>query len=198
MSDSFGKAECSGVGKDEVEIKTLLDGIDRLCHYNWDKHGRIIEFRDRSWFAKRSAQIPEAWIEPWRREFVKTGTLDIGNLAQIAALTLEQVNINIAGDEILCCSNQQEQSVLSTIGRNQDILRTYAAMSTDERAAVFSDGGLDLAGIEPNHRAEIAKPISRGPFNGDPSAQIVVVGERAAQGKQFCTTSRRQTAKAAR
>ena len=73
VSDYFGKAETYGAAsKDEVEIKALLDKITSPDMSNWDKHGQVIEFRDRYWFKKRSAQIPKRGSRPGGRRSRRT------------------------------------------------------------------------------------------------------------------------------
>lgn len=188
VSDSFGNAKCLGsVRKDEAETKTLLDDITKSSYYNWDKYGSVIEFRDRYWFKKRSAQIPESWIEVWRQTFKKAGTLDISDLAQIAALTQEQVNINIDGDEVLTSTAKSGQSLTTLIMLEQDVLRAYDALTESERNKLFSSSGLDIREVSPDRRADVEKPIARrnAEFLLNSDAQIIMRGKCVQQGKQL-------------
>ncbi|MCL5104537.1 MAG: hypothetical protein M1133_10575 [Armatimonadetes bacterium] len=184
VSDSFGKTECSGrVRKDEAEIKTLLDKIAKSSHYNWNKYKSVLEFRDRSWFKKRSDQIPESRIEAWRQAFVKNGTLNIAQLAQIADLTQEQIKVNIQGDEVL----DDRQSGEFSIARNRDILRAYAALTQDERDRLFSPSGLSIRDLPPDRLAAMERSITgrNAGFLLNPDAAIVLCGECVQQGTQF-------------
>ena len=196
VSDSFGRAELyGGVRKSEAEIKALLDEITRTQHYNWDKHGSVIEFRDRDWFRLRSAQIPESRIEPWRQAFKKNGTLDIAELAQIAELTEEQIRVNIEGDEVL--SSEAPSATVQTgwpapplrllLLLKQDVLRAYGTLTEDERKRLFSGSGLDISEVSPDRRVAVENAISRrnGAFLLKAGTRITIFGSKAQQGKRL-------------
>ena len=78
---------------------------------NWWIRDSTIELRDRYWFRKRSLQIPEAWMEKWRAAFVKTGTLEIDDLADMAQLAGEgaKYSANIDRDKVLKCWSMSER-----------------------------------------------------------------------------------------
>ena len=69
VSDSFGRA-FGGIGTlnvaGEKPIKDVLKTVSETMLYNWEKHGKVLEFRDKEWYRKRAAQIPQAWIDGWR------------------------------------------------------------------------------------------------------------------------------------
>jgi hypothetical protein len=110
--------------------------------YNWEKHGKALEFRDKEWYRKRAAQIPEAWIDGWRATLKKTGTLDIGDLAQMAALTTEQMMVNLTDDEDLSSSG-----VPMTVLGNRDLLKFYGSLTESQRAALLSKTGLNARSL---------------------------------------------------
>ncbi len=186
VSDSFGQAKLPrSIGEEEAEIRALLEEVAAACYYNWDSHGSIIEFRDRYWFKNRSAQIPESWLEAWRRAFKETGTLDLPQLAQIAELSLEQVNVNLGSDDILC--GKGRPSLITVLVQHWDLLRAYAALTNDERQALFSSSGLDLSAVPPDRRMLVEKPIARHnpAFLENYDAQIRLSVKKVAKGKQF-------------
>ena len=152
VSDSFGKMDDPGgfysFVKDENELGAVLDKLTKRLFYNWDKKALVLEFRDREWFRKRSAQIPEATLEGWRQTFKKTGTLDLPDLAEIARLDQEQYNMNVSQDEVLSVPELN-----SVITMNRDMLRIYASLNDSQRAAVLSDIGLDLRDLFPEQHA---------------------------------------------
>lgn len=163
----------------ETPLREILDKIAEVFVYNWDKHGNVIEFRDRNWFKKRAAQLPEEQLETWRQELVKTGTLDIDSLAQIAQLDQEQILANIAPDEIL-------RNCLGAYHSARDVLRLYATLSAGQRAALYSETGLDIAVLSPEQMAMLDKLIR--PKHGtelDAGAPIFVVCERKSSDKTF-------------
>lgn len=158
----------------ETPLREILDKIADAFTYNWDKHGSVIEFRDRNWFKKRAAQLPEERLEAWRQELIKTGTLEIDSLAQIAQLDQEQVMANIVPDEIL-------RNCMSAYYSARDILRLYATLSAGQRAALFSKAGLDLAALSPEQMAAVDKLIrSKHGTELDAGAPISIVCERKA------------------
>ncbi len=156
VSDSFGPGQGMARFKgEELELKEILDKIARGFQYNWEKHGSVIEFRDRKWYEKRAALIPEAWLETWREKLKKTGTLDLDDLAQIASLTPEQFRTNLAEDEVLSRAN-----LTGTYYGGRDALRLYAVLSESQQAAIFTPGGIDMRGLTPEQWALAEKLIS--------------------------------------
>ncbi|MCE5315369.1 MAG: hypothetical protein ABFD49_06425 [Armatimonadota bacterium] len=153
VSDSFeNDSGLAKFGDEEITIKDALEKIADSFRYNWDKRASVLELRDRNWFRKRSAQIPQAWIDAWKKTLKDTGTLDIGGLAQIATLTQEQFNINIEpDDDLMRCG------ITGVIYPNRDLLRTYAQLNEAQRAAVFAGSGLDLSILSPDQWSQFEK-----------------------------------------
>jgi len=163
----------------ETPLREILDKIADVFTYNWDRHGSVIEFRDRNWFKKRAAQLPEERLEAWRQELIKTGTLDIDSLAQIAQLDQEQIAANILPDEIL-------RNCMISYYSARDVLRLYATLNSGQRAALFSEAGLDIAALSPEQMAMVDKLIR--PKHGtelDAGAPVFIVCERQASDKTF-------------
>jgi len=185
ISDSFGKLEHPGMfgfAKDENELGTVLDKLTKATLYNWDKRAGVLEFRDKEWFRKRSAQIPEATIEGWRQAFIKTGTLDIGDLAEIARLDVEQLDMNVGEDEIL-----GSMEIRSLMWMHRDILRLYASLTDNQRSAALSDAGLDFHALLADQYAaaqEIVKNRSTK-FLQNPDAQVTLNITSEKKDKQF-------------
>lgn len=123
----------------EYKIKDILSQFDPR-RYNWEKHGSTLEFRDRDWFWKRSLQIPEAWIEPWRQTALNTGTLDIESLAEIAELSNPQVITNVENDEVL----GGHGDLSGTIGENRYLLRWYDHLDASQKMQLFTKSGINL------------------------------------------------------
>lgn len=169
----------ANVPKTETAIKETLDKIGEALTYNWDKRGSVIELRDRNWFKKRAAQIPEAQLEAWRQELIKTGTLDIDSLAQIAQLDIEQTSMNVFPDEIL-------RTCMGSYFSSKDILRLYATLTQNQRAALFTDTGLDLAALSQDQSELAVKLIRANHFKDlDEEAPISIICERTQHEKTF-------------
>lgn len=165
---------------EEVEIREVLDNIAQGFRYNWEKHESIIEFRDRYWFRKRAAQIPEAWIEAWRKALKETKTLDLDALSQIAALTQEQINANLVPDQVISGSG-----VLGIVMIGRDVLRLYSVLNSGQRTALFSESGLDLRHLSPDQWTLVQKMLSQRNvlYLQNPEAQITLSASREYRSK---------------
>jgi hypothetical protein len=156
VSDSFVQLFGQPVPTDKaMELGELLDKIGEGYRYDWDKRGSVIEFRDKKWFNKRAAQIPEAWIERWRKTLKDTGTLELDDLVQICGLTLEQFQQTIVGDNVLIASD-----VAGVYYGGRDILKLYGTLSDFQRSAVFAESGLDLKLLNPEQWAQAFRTIN--------------------------------------
>lgn len=180
VSDFFGgwSLPMGQVPTTESELKDVLDKIGDNYTYNWDKHSNVLELRDRNWFKKRAAQIPEAWLERWRQELTKDGTIDIDELAQMAALTQEQISVNLMADDIL-------RTALGSVYSGREILRLYGALSSDQRSMLLA-GGLNLGSLNQDQWAQAQKTIqARGGGTLDFDRKCYIVGVRTQKGKAY-------------
>jgi hypothetical protein len=183
VSDSYGGTfGFLTVGDSEMGLGKLLDLIADGFHYNWDKPHGVLEFRDRNWFTKRAAQIPEAWIEGWKKTLRDTGTLDISDLTQIAMLTLEQCNVNLQGDEELARSG-----IPSCVYSYRDLLRACSALKESQRKAIYTEAGLDMASLTNDQWQGFEKLINskNGNMLKNENAKLTLSATRRAYEKQF-------------
>ena len=168
-SDSFGKSHgLPGLMVNEGDLKTVLDKIGDAYLCGWEKHGPVVEFRDREWFQKRAQQLPEAWLEDWRSKLKKNGTLDLPDLARMGALTLEQFQMNIMSDDVL-------NVCISPVMQNRELLKLYSVLGDAQRQMAFTEAGLDLHSVGPDQWPAVEKAI--GPRNAsmldNPDAPLV-------------------------
>ena len=178
ISDCFNKPSFSSFSG-EVPVQKLLESMALVDSYNWWLQGNIIEMRDRYWFRKRSLQIPESYLQKWRENMKANGILDIDDLADMAALMRgkEQYEANIAGDDILDNGSMQLTYQLSL-----PFLKFYSTLDKNQRAALYSDAGLDLATLSLDQK-EAVKTILNW-WNG--KSQLVVKGKKQKyEQKQF-------------
>lgn len=152
VSDDFGGATASegGVPHGEVTIKAFLDGMSKAYCYNWDKHANVIELWDRMWFKERSEQVPDEWIERWKKEFQDTGTMDVNSLVEMAALSEKQFDVNIKDDDVL---SQISYGPLHGIAGC--FLSLYGKLSDSQRAMLFSQDGLDMSSLPLTKRMSV-------------------------------------------
>lgn len=173
VSDYFGSGMRMRMAlSGDTTIKTVLDAITDSYFYNWTKHQGVLEFRDRNWFKKRAAQLPEAQLDVWRKELNSTGTLDLASLSQIAQLEPDQFMQNVTGDEILGKSRSLSNVILS----NRELLKFYGTLSAEQRSALLSRSGLDFAMLSKEQYSQASKLIkSRVGANAVESASSIVV-----------------------
>jgi hypothetical protein len=136
----------ASVSKSETELKDVLSTICEGYRYNWNKHGQIIELWSKEWFKKRTAQIPDEWVERWKANLKKLGHMSLDDYSQIAMLTTEQLVENIRTDEQLfdlhMFSCTQSTQVF--------LLRLYASLDADQKKSLFSEVGLDVLSFDPD------------------------------------------------
>jgi len=160
VSDCFRQEITGSVPEAGAELKDILEAISMGFRSNWWKNGQVIEFRYRDWFHRRSLAIPDAQIDPWRRFFLKNGYIDIGCMAQIAQLTLDQQRENTLGED--------GQYEFYTVGGEAVLLKLYATLTPEQRAALFSQGGLSLGCLAPP-QLESLKTIASPAIKESPS-----------------------------
>lgn len=181
VSDQFGRQRIDFAAiKGEYELKDGLDKFENLFSYNWELHSSTIELRDKQWFRKRTLQIPEAWLEDWRQTLKKTGTLDIDDLSQIAMLTPEQLEQNIAPDGVL-----SRASHTGNIYANREVLRLYASLTASQQALIFTQLGLDLRSLSQNQWAYAQKLVVRVDTPDNANLPVILTGIKKQEGKHF-------------
>lgn len=181
VSDSF---RINNIGPDvkdqEATIKSILDSISSIYRYNWQRQDSVIEFRDRDWFSKRAAQIPESWMDPWRKSLIDKGVLDFDQVTQVAMLSYEQIRENIIPDEVL-----GKTDLASLIFHGGDFLKAYRCLDKSQQDAVFTSEGLDLRLLSPSQWAVMSRLFRGIPEAADPNVGIKLRGERVKQGTYY-------------
>lgn len=164
---------------DQIEIKAALNRFETVCRYNWERHGSTLELHDRDWYRKRAAQVPEAWLEVWRKAFKEKGMMDIDGLSQMALLTPEQTKANITDDDVL------KQAGVGTWG-GREILAMYAALDRQQRASIFTAQGLSLDSMTGEQSPAVQTLLKLCSALGGTSPEgLRLVGTREKQGKQI-------------
>lgn len=133
---------------EEVELQKYLETCTTYSPLNWQRHGSVIEIWDRNWYKSRKGEMPDGLMEKWEKQIQETGTLDINCLAEIAALTEKQLDVNIYDDELF----YDNSNLLSRIDRNRDYLTVYNQLSKYQRTALFTSKGLALSDLNSRQR----------------------------------------------
>ncbi len=183
VSDSF-RRQIPGFSfpEKDIPLRTLLDKLASACRDNWERHGSILEFHDRDWFRKRAAQIPDAWLETWRKVLRDNGSLDIRELSQIAVLTDDQDRVNALPDEILGGIGLDR-----VVFGGQDLLRLYAKLDTQQQALMFTQQGLSLNAVTDDQLQALQKLLQ--PYSSDQGG-LRLLGTKEKNGKQTTYTFR--------
>lgn len=143
VSDFFTTREAyQAIRQDELEISQILRMIQDGFHYNWEKHGSVLEFRDRYWYCKRSETIPESWLADWRKTLKETGTMTFDQLAKVSQLSPGQYWTSINEDEALNMNMALSEYVLDP--NSGALFGAYLSLNNDARKMLFSESGLSL------------------------------------------------------
>jgi hypothetical protein len=151
----------------------------------------VIELWDANWYDNREARVSKAWLDELRRKFKENGTLDIDDLAQIAALTDGQLGRNISRDEVL-------RSVSAAVWDKRDYLKIYAALSSPQRSLLLSDAGIAYPDLSPDQQRSMMKLVlgQSVPFLESPDLAglgVRVSCAKESEGKRFIYTFKAYT-----
>ena len=160
-----------GFAGGKMKVRGVLDRLESDCRDNWVRRDRMLEIHSRDWYRKRTAQIPDARLHAWREALMTKGTLSLEELSQIAALTPEQLTVNIDQDEVLGSSGIYQSLIVSD---NRDLLALYAALDSRQRESLFTDQGLSLELLA----------------DGSSTAARRIKGECSASGGKLCLAGR--------
>lgn len=133
---------------DKAELIAILDKLGDAYRLNWEKHSSTIELRRRDWFRRRASQLPDEWLDPWRKELEKNRAPSLDTYTHMVALEDDQVEENINSDPLL------DQVVGGRGGDNSNRLfcRFYTQLSDSQREMTLSGTGLDLRSLSPTQR----------------------------------------------
>lgn len=130
---------------------TLGEVLGRLADtykVNWSIHDSTLEVTRRDWFRRRSSQIPDEWLTPWRDQLRQNGMLTLDSYMSIVALTDEQTEENINCDQLL----DQAVGMWFSYCFNRGFARLYTQLSSDQREQLFAKQGLDVRMLGPGQR----------------------------------------------
>lgn len=160
VADSFATVDIKEVFNREMKDKELLDVLEAFAagyFCGWEKHGKIVEFRCRDWFHRRGWQIPDEWVERWRRILEQTGTLPLDEYAQLATLDPAQIWENVLHEPEM----GRAVGSMWDIGENQGLLRFYLRLDSNQKRMLFADG-LDISLLRPDQRQSYADMFGYG------------------------------------
>lgn len=151
VTDDFRGRISTTLDKDTA-LKSLFDDVAKLKgRRNWRHEGGVVEMWDTNWYDSRNARVSKVWLEELRHKFQQNGTLDLDDLAQIAALTDEQYRRNILDDPIL---KYASYTIGFTSSRRQ-FLKLYASLSQLQKFSIFGESGLGFHELNPQQQASV-------------------------------------------
>lgn len=160
VSDSFAWADSIGVfdrTSTDKELGEVLDSFAQFHLCNWEKHGRILEFRSRGWFYRRSSQIPDEWLECWRGLIKRTGTLPLDEYAHVLTLEHDQIVENLWYDKVLAPVAEFAAGSVD----NQGLMRFYLRLDSNQKRMLFGDG-LEIGLLRTDQRQSYSEMFDYG------------------------------------
>jgi hypothetical protein len=181
VSDSFNLTNIVGsMSGSEQETGKALATICDNYGYNWNRHGSILEFRDRNWFKRRRTQIPDEWMDRWKKNFKANGQAVLSDIAQMASLPFEQMDENVAADPVFKAS----EMFVWTLRNGRGLLSVYNSFTASQRKALMN-GGVGFGTLTPEQQAvaiETFQPMDtcewdKPRFWEDPTESLTFKGE---------------------
>ena len=169
-----------------TKVREILDDISNSRYYNWNRNAQAIELWDVNWYDNREARVSNAWHERMRKKFQEAGTLDIDDLAEIATLSLRQLNRNIDNDSVL-------KYVREIIWKQRNYLKIYNSLTSAQRLILLSNSGMAFTDLTPDQQQSVMKLIlgrsAPDIENLDPAnIGLRITCTKETQGKRFIYT----------
>ena len=158
VSDYFPSLPVS-IEAQEKTIGEHLETIRETFGSNWEKSGRVVLFRDKEWFRKRTWEVPQVWIDYWTKRGELNDGLQFADLVQIANLRDEQIDHTIMLNRSLVGMGAGVNLGPGDRGRNRWILRFYALL-TDEQRTALSTRQLEAASLSAEQWAALQKALA--------------------------------------
>jgi hypothetical protein len=152
LSDAYW--HCSpGLDVTQISVRpaplfSLLDRAVQLSQ-RWDRRGRLIRLRSRTWFLDRPREVPLRFVRGWQAQIARHAGLPLDTYAEMAT-HLTDAQLGTVGDlpDLLDLPRD-----LSSVDGGRHALRLYAALSSDQRQSLWRGEGLSVAGMSPAQRA---------------------------------------------
>ncbi len=121
----------------------LREALEAVCeksrYHNWTCANGTVEFWNADWYDRRNARVSKRWLAAMAARFRANGTLDIGDLTEIASLTDAQVGTVARDDEL--------KAAVYKVFEKRLYLKLYAGMGASQRAALMSEDGMSFADL---------------------------------------------------
>jgi hypothetical protein len=118
---------------------TLLDRYTQFSH-RWDRQGKLIRLRSRTWFLDRPREIPVRLVRQWKEQQEQHGALPLNTYLEMAT-TLTDAQL----DGLNTFSPEMNSLNLFEVSRGRHSLRLYASLSPAQRQQLGHGGILTVA-----------------------------------------------------
>jgi hypothetical protein len=126
---------------------TLLDRYTQFSH-RWDRRGRLIRLRSRTWFLDRPREIPLRLVREWTSLQEQQGGLSFDDYVKMAT-TLTDTQLN----GLTGISEELRNLNLYEVPRARHALRLYATFNPAQRQQLWQGGVLTVAQMTPVQRS---------------------------------------------
>jgi hypothetical protein len=141
------------VPREKAPLYKILNAL-KSAGYRWELSGDVVRIRPEDWAVRRSFDIPESFMEPYRRFLKEGGVPGLETLAEIAdALTDGQIRHRFLRDPVL---EAFSPGLASHVTGNRALLRWYAGMSAAEKARAETPQGLPFSDLAPEEERRLA------------------------------------------
>jgi beta-lactamase regulating signal transducer with metallopeptidase domain len=145
-----------------AEPVALYDLLDRLATstHRWEKDGRVVRIRSRTWFFDRPREVPLRLVRRWKALSEKYGMLP---LSECVAMANTLTDAQIETESLSRAALEADMDLgWYMLGRGAPALRLYAALSTEQRAALWRGQSIPVARLLPRQRDLFVAAVREG------------------------------------
>jgi hypothetical protein len=154
---SFNGVSPSAIPPAPTALHDLLERLIGFTH-RWDRRGRLVRLRSRTWFLQRPSEVPLRLVRQWKELSARNGALTLDTFAACAA-ALTDAQMDILGSLREPAGLSPDFSMVPG-GRNG--LRFYAILSAAQRQALWEHRPVSLTRLTPAQRLLLLAAVREG------------------------------------
>jgi hypothetical protein len=133
----------------------VLDSL-QMAKLTWEYGGGVVRIRPTDWAVQRSYDVPESFLETYRKILKDKGYFDLDDLAAVSAsLTDGQIQHRFIADKEIGLAG----SGLISLGSGRTLLRLYGELTPDQKAQMKSPDGLTFDRLNESQWQRVATVI---------------------------------------
>lgn len=171
ISDAYGISDATyGYVFDQpISLASLLQEMVAE-RYRWDRRGRLLRLRNRTWYLLRPREAPLRLLQRWVQTYTQRGALFLRDYAEMATALSDIQMEELTESERVTYLPAYEEFVLAYNRRG--LLRLYASLTPRQRNALQRGRALSLRQLKPpqreRFRVAIREALSDLPHPPDP------------------------------